>query len=641
MAVVKAKAPIAAHQAINLNDLMKQARTNLHTAKDRAMHAAAQCYIIWAEAQTVNGSDWFDKAVAHENKLIADYNKGVADDRKEVTDYNADKLDSSHAVKYEGPDAAALKEKADAIARIKALAQLITEDRAPKKKLKIEKTESGNEFTMVVKLVFAFDEAAHASLVSRYSTVCAFIHDKCNAGTPKIVADIVAALEAAGGFEAAYRLQVKAKKTGKAVGTSAEIEKMTTKAQEENKAAVDVMKPLSSFNMPVKTNVDGFMVLLARTNGTAVEVIGEAPVTDAQVKKLVTSFEAPAIVQHPVTEFVQRVLSLGDLVGGVVGKATEKKKERKLILRPMADGKTQLLMTQLGGDANVVVHAVPHEHVDIGTVSGMTALSHEHLDLLTQRMGDPLYRRFTALEADATPTTNNGGSAKSPLGWNLVNAALADDKGVAKCEKLYWSSVTYTKSPEKPVDVEALNAKVRLTLSRDVLLDFWKAALSPAQSDNAANKKTKPVALTYENGTLVLDVAAKHNAEHDVVSELDGSVDMKFRPDDLIALVKKLKDLMVDQFTFEFDDNGILGVFWSDAYGNYAVFQPTVLEGGQLNNKRLTKTAGAAAVDLMAVMAMMNAVAAKKPVIKSHRAAASQLVTTPAKRAPAKKVVAA
>ena len=65
------------------------------------------------------------------------------------------------------------------------------------------------------------------------------------------------------------------------------------------------------------------------------------------------------------------------------------------------------------------------------------------------------------------------------------------------------------------------------------------------------------------------------------------------------------------------------------------MFQPTVLEGGQLNNKRLTKTAGAAAVDLMAVMA------AKKQVVKANRAAAAQLTTTPAKRAPAKKVAAA
>lgn len=639
MTQVKAKTPsgaqVAGTPAINLNDLMKQARTNLHTSKDRAMHAAAQCYIIWAEAQTVNGKVWFDKAVAHENKLIADYNKGVADDRKEVTDYKACKLASSHDVNYDGIDAAALKMKTDATARIEALAKQIAEDRAPKKKLKIEKTESGNEFTMVVKLVFAFDEAAHASLVSRYSTVCSFIHEKCNAGTPKTVADIVAALEAAAGFEAAYRLQVKAKKTGKAVGSAAEIETMTKQAQADNKAAVEAMKPLSSFDMPVKTKADGFMVLLARTNGTAVEVVGEAPVTEAQVTKMVTSFEAPSIVPHAGTEFVQRVLSLGDLVGGVVGKATEKKKERKLILRPMADGKTQLFMTQLGGDANVVVHAVPHEHVNIGTVSGMTALSHEHLDLLTQRMGDPLYRRFTALEADAAPTTNNGRRADSKIGWNLVNAALADDQGVAKCEKLYWPSVTFAKSPDKPVDVEALTAKVRLTLSRDVLLYFWETTLSPAKSDNAANKKTKPAALTYENGTLLLDVAAKHNAEHDVVSELDGAVDMKFRQHDLIALVEKLKDLMVDQFTFEFDDNGILGVFWSDAYGNYAVFQPTVLEGGQLNNKRLTKTAGAAAVDLMAVMA------AKKQVVKANRAAAAQLTTTPAKRAPAKKVAAA
>ena len=42
----------------------------------------------------------------------------------------------------------------------------------------------------------------------------------------------------------------------------------------------------AAMKLPVKTKVDGYTVLLARTNGELVEVVGEAPATADQITKI-------------------------------------------------------------------------------------------------------------------------------------------------------------------------------------------------------------------------------------------------------------------------------------------------------------------------------------------------------------------
>lgn len=628
MAERKAKAQIAANKAINLDDLMADAYNELRTSKDRAMHAAAHCYMIWVETHSAQGKAWFEAKVKHANEAIEAHNRDVDKDRKEVANFKAGDLKSEHVALYEGTDAEALKLKADAIGRINAYSKLIDEKRAPKKKVKIEQSKTGNEFTMVVKLVFRFTEAADASLVSRYASVCAFIHEKCKGNTTLDVATIVAVLEAAGGFEVSLRHQVKAKQAGKSGVDTDAIKAMTTKAKEENKAAVENMQPLSTFAMSVKTKAEGYTVLLARTNGDLVEVIGEAPVTTDQITKMATAFEAPSSNPRPATNFVQRVLSLGDLVGGVVGQPSEGQKERKLVLCSDLDGKTQLMVSLKGGSANVVVHAVPNETVNIGHVPGMVFLSHDKLQLLSDRLSNELYRRFTAIEPDASPMIKGGTKATSKLAWHLVNAALVDANGLPKRETLYWSS--FGANSEMPIDVEAMNVKTRLIVTRDALDCYWDDVLSKVAGYTAAEKKTKVATLKYERGSLLLDVPAKENAEQGVVVDIDAATELDFRCNDLANLVQKLKGLMVDQFTFEFDENGLMAITWSDELGSYAVFQPTVMEGGMLNPKRLAKL-GAVAINIFASQTP------KKPTVTTSRAVTQQIVSATPKRTPVKK----
>jgi hypothetical protein len=637
MAERKAKAKTVANTTVNLNAMMKDARDELQNSKDRAMYAAAQCYIIWTETQSTVGKAWFDDKVKQANEVIDAHNKGLEKGRKEVAAYKADSLDPKHEALYEGNDTEALKLKSEAIARINALGKLMDEKRAPKNKVKIEKPKMGSEFAMVVKLVFGFHDSSQASLVSRYASVCEFIHGKCTSGTPVDVPSIVAVLEAAGGFEVSLRHQVKAKKVSKSGGNADDVKTLTAKAKEENEAAVKVMSPLSTFAIPVKTKADGYAVFLARTDGDTVEIVGEAPVTAAQITKMVSSFEPPAISADPAAEFVHRVLNLGTLVGGVVGKPVDGKKERKLVMRPGDDGKTQLLVSQQNGTANVVVHAAPHETTKIGNVPVMVALSHVHLGSLTQRLGDALYRRFTALEPDAAPRTASGVQAESVLGWHLQNRALVEANGAARKETLFWSKVGLN-SVHKTVDVEALKVDARLIVSRDVLVQFWDAGLCHVDPNKVA-KKPKVASLKYEDGMLVLDMPAKDDAELAVdcavEAEVGAGVSLDFRPGDLAALVEKLMGLMVDKFVFEFDEGGLLAVSWEDQLGTYSIFQPTVMDGGQLNPKRLDKAGPMSAVNILATLA------AKKPAAKVNRVAVDQIVAAPAKRAPTKKVKAA
>lgn len=634
MAERKGKAKTVANTTVDLDAMMKEAFNELRTSKDRAMHAAAQCYMIWVETKSTVGKAWFDEKVKQANYAIDAFNKGVEKDRKEVAAYKAGTLDPKHEALYQGNDAHALQMKTDAIARINALGKLIDEKRAPKKKVKIEGGKTGNEFTMVVKLVFGFTEAADASLASRYATVCEFIHDKCKSGTLVDVPSIVAVLEAAGGFEVSLRHQVKAKQAGKSGGNADDIKKMTDKAVKENEAAVKAMSPLSTFEMQVKTKADGYAVFLARTDGDTVEIVGEAPVTSAQITKIVTSFEPPAISADPAAEFVHRVLNLGELVGGIVGKPIDGKKERKLVMRPGEDGKTQLLVSLQNGTANVVVHAAPHETTKIGKLPFMVALPHEYLQVLTQRLDDPLYRRFTALAPDAAPRTAGGALAQSVLGWHLENRALVQTDGAQLKETLFWSKVGQN-SVHKTVDVEAVKVKTRLIVGRDALVYFWEKVLSEAKSGKAPNKNAKTATLKYEDGVLVLNMPAKDNVDHDVLPEVNAAIELEFRPGDLIALVEKLMGLMVDQFVFEFDEDGMLAVTWEDQLGTYSIFQPTVMDGGILNPKRLAKAGPVPAVNILATLA------AKKPAAKVNRVAAEQIVAATTKRAPTKKVKAA
>jgi hypothetical protein len=620
MAERKAKAKTVANTTVDLNELLDKAKAELGTSKDRAMNAVAYCYVIWTQCQTDEGKDWFEAEVKAANAVIERDNKKITEDRARIKKFESGKLPKSDPINETGDDPEAKAECEKAKVAMAEMIALYNGDRAPKAKKTVEVKDGIIDFITVVKVVFDLYATTDASLVSRYATVCSYIHARFkDVALPKVT-DIVKALVDAGGFEASYSAQVTVKKHAKSDAKGDEVKLMEAKAQEVGKQTAQAIAAVQSFDMAVKTVAAGFTVLLARTNGSKVEVVGEAPVSEAQITKLVSAFETPgARNDHPTSEFVHRVLSLGELVGGGLTTTEDEKGERKLSMRKDEAGKAQLLMSLKKESAGVVVHATPqHPAIDLGSVPGLLVLSQEGLKKLSQRMTEPLYRRFTLIEPDTSPKQKSGADADSKLAWDLVNEAAVKEGETAKRETIFWSDAT--KSANKPTDIEDAKFKTCLIVGRDVVMAFYDEVVSKLKADRDPKKKGRNAQLTYEGGNLTLEVPAKAKVVRPVTAHMDDGAKLEFRPSDVVKLVEAMKAHSAPIYYFQMDEGGLLGVKWSDNVGSYGVYVPSVQTNGLLNPKRISK-ANVIAADAWANLPMskVNAaptkrVAAKKPV---------------------------
>lgn len=637
MAAVKAKTPAGAQEqvagtsAINLNALMGKAQQELRTSKDRAMHAAAYSYIIWSECQTASGNAWFDAAVKAENAQIDADNAKIKKDRSDINKFEEGKLPKTHAIYETGDDPEAKAISAKAKADMIALQALYAGKNAPTAKKTIEIENGVIDFLAVVKLVFKFFTAADASLLSRYATVCSYIHARFAAVVPLNFADIVTALADAGGFEASYKAQTTAKQNTKNNAKGSEVQLMTAKAQAVGKESAKAMAAVQSFDMAVTNVAQGFTVLLARTDGSKVEVLGEAPVTEAQITNLVSAFEAPDATTVPAASaFIGRVLSLGEVVGGVMASTKDGKGQRKLAMRQDHNGKTQLLVSLQKETAGVVVHATPkHDEIQLGSPEGLFVLSQDHLKQLAQRMTHPLYRRFTQIQANSAPTKKNGKDAVSKLSWDLTNAVAVKEGEAAKLERLFWSD--FSNSADKPTDIEDAKFSTCLIVSRDALVAFYDEVLAKLKAkDDADNtdtagqtkKKTRAAKLDYKAGNLTIEIPGKNKSVQAVTAHLDKAVALEFRPTDLAVLVKLLKQQSAAIFYIQIDEGGLLGIKWSDDLGHYAVYVPALQSTGALNPKRISK-AQAQANEFWVNLPMpkVNTAPAKRTTVKKPIAA--------------------
>ena len=248
--------------------------------------------------------------------------------------------------------------------------------------------------------------------------------------------------------------------------------------------------------------------------------------------------------------------------------------------------------------AGAVVHATPkHDEIQLGSPQGLFVLPHDDLKLLSQRMSDPLYRRFTQIQANAAPTTKDGKKAISKLSWDLTNDVAVKEGEAAKLERLFWSD--FSNSANKPTDIEDAKFSTCLIVSRDALVAFYDEVLAKLKAkDDADNtdtaletkkKKIRAAKLDYKAGKLTIEIPGKNKSVQSVTAHMDKAVALEFRPTDLALLVKLLKQQSASIFYIQIDEGGLLGVKWSDDPGHYAVYVPALQSNGALNPKRISK----------------------------------------------------
>jgi hypothetical protein len=191
-----------------------EAKAHYRNSKDSAGKAAAYAYLVWRDClsnqMSRESNAWLVEQVVAGNDKIGLWNNEEETLRKRVEAFKKKRLaevnkDDLALQTSEVPeDMALIKKEQD---RLKSFFEFKVKDWEARKKVPIEGRGAWMEFAVVVKFVFEFDDPADSSVASRYTQVLAWLADKLKGKTVHDVSEIVAEIDAVGGFERALHDQ--------------------------------------------------------------------------------------------------------------------------------------------------------------------------------------------------------------------------------------------------------------------------------------------------------------------------------------------------------------------------------------------------------------------------------------------------
>jgi hypothetical protein len=569
---------------VKLNQYSAEAKTALIANKDSAIKAAACCYMVLLGYKDPDGPKWLKAQIDAYNARAESHNAPIEARKKEADAFKKAGTVEGHLAfetatspQHAKEIAVAREELEKDAAQLPAYwtAQLHTtlpED--------IEKSE-GKRFGVVVKVVLDLRDKKQAALASRYTRVVKWLAEQFEKVVPTY-ADVVAKLNAVGGFEEALRQPVTGEQGVKF--SKAERDAIAKANAKLVTAAANSIAPKAILNITPQHMHKGNVILLGRTlEGGGVAVVGELALSKPEVLRNADRFDDPAATPaNPMAEFLSRVFAVGDVVEEKVIPYTDDKgrqlrhiaTERKVSLRRDAGGKPQLVVSPRYDDVGMVLHATPmSDGIDLGDVEGLLLLKRNYRNRLRQLVADRIHRRFLEVETTTAPVRKDGDAATSKLGWLVTNTALQGVNDSANAAVwVYWSQPKDT--AQLPLDV--------LPLANLGHFRFCKADLQTAYETwveklkDADDKATFAITLLFGTNGLTLRERDLSN-EHDlpVTGVLKRGMNLKFAPKDIHAVFKALLLTQADHFEIQPDDMGGMAITWTDELAEYRLFVPT------------------------------------------------------------------
>jgi hypothetical protein len=237
-----------------------------------------------------------------------------------------------------------------------------------------------------------------------------------------------------------------------------------------------------------------------------------------------------------------------------------------------------------------VIIARPKSEINIGTIQSgqflMLPTERRDDDTVTKtgkdlakqvsRIGDRIMFGMVAIT----------GTADTPLVWQIV----PHGKTAAQCDKeprFCWTLAS--KEKHQPVCIDNFNAKFTTELRKTVVQAVYEEYVSNWKKAREDEDKTfLPITLAH-NGLRLSFEHAKHKS---YLVPLGGEekpmVSVGLRPRDIADLFKLLAEQNTDSFVIQADPNGLLMVRWSDKFGEYEIYLPTVNDKGGLKDRCLT-----------------------------------------------------
>ena len=571
---------------------MDQARAGYTLAKDGAAKAAAHAYMVWLN--TLSGqalSDikkWFEGEIATENAKITKHNAEEAILKDRVRRLKNGTLRKDDPLREEPKNKAERDQQEADRAERKTLFDLDDKAWAKRKQIGIE---LGNDlmlsFAAVVRFTFQLKGTNEASVVSRYASVLAWVDDHFEGTVPADANEVVDAIKAVGGFEAALQ-DYRGNTTSAMTDEDAEDRKLQRDAiAAAAKAAVISAPAKGVVALDDAAPTHGLVTLIGRVVDGNIEVVGQLPSSEAEINAALLQIRDEALLPtHAASDFVARTLALGQVVqeGGKTAKTTDGlaagkllKETRAISLVPHATAGVQVVISGLYGSASVIVKATPNaERVKLGTITSPMMLPNAQHAALATVVGTHIDR----LLVDITPQVDQVGFA-----WQSTDRALAAKNRDNAVKVFGFDDMASMET--KPLDVDGFKPQFTVSVTAADLKALYDSSLEVWAEDKASNKSTKLMQLGFGTGKVTYTLDGKSPFAFPFKGLVGGSHSLQFRPRDLVDLVTALLATDAPAFELKGDTGGMLGVSFADANGTYGVFMPTATADRTLNPKRV------------------------------------------------------
>ena len=579
--------------------IMSEAKLSHQRSRDGAMEAAASAFMLWlatlGPSAKKSSGEWLEKEIQSANEKIAAHNQEIIDLRKRAKAFHNGKLPDDDPLNEEPRDAQHAEDMEAVKTELRRVHQFSKQMWASRRLMKIEAKEGANGFTRLVKFVFEFDQSKHSDLVARYALALEWIASKFSQEPPQDRDQVLAALKGAGGFEDVIHTQRQVKA---GISETADDRKAINDAiRNDIKHELTKRTPIASIPLEARHDQDGFVVVLGRKAGGAVDLIGEVKLTENEMQSVISSIGVGIDIPNASSsEFVARVLDLGRMVSegqetkiSRDGTATgaKLKVQRVLAYRPGENSQAEFVVSARATDASPIVYAWPNDAAVLGIPQKPMMMNDQTRRRIEHLVRDQNVRRYITIQAEHAPTRADGTPAESPMAWLSGNDVLMARSSKNANQKFFWSdlgNVDY-----KPLDLDNFQPQFHAAID-DVELDrLYMERLKAWGESKSPVKQQITATLKFNQGELHVLIKDHERLDFKLSSPVMGRFTMSFRMRDLHDLVQSLlKQRGAGTFELSGDEGGLLEVAWSDGLGRYAIYLPTVGTDGRLQSRRMS-----------------------------------------------------
>ena len=604
--------------AVVLDGSVEDAKKAMHASKDSAMHAAAYAYVIWVHTFTKSAkhplTEWRDAQIKAFNKAVVTHNMEQKDLRNRVQSYIDKSLPPDDLVNRVASNEDEQKLIDDEKALLAVLSQRSDKDWSNDRmvSINIKANTKATTFSAIVKIVFGFNRASQASLVSRYATVLSWIEKRFGEQPFMTVAEhvkkIVAAMTKDGGFEVALSNE---RNPHVAVddhdGYDGEDTDVVAKAiNEKVKAAIAGAPETASATSAAIHSQGDVVMMIGRYDQGQIKFVGEVALNDDELDATVERLKNPVLSPvSPSTEFLHTLFDFGELIE--TGRNTDKtvddaphsdfhKASKAATLRQVGSERTQVVVSGVYVDASIVVYGTPNDPtISLGAPQHYLRMDDKSRKALERMLRDRAARRLADIAPDYAPKLANDKPALSRIAWNLTNSALAAAQRPNAVRPYFWNDMA--NRSVTPLDLDNFKPQFEVAITIQDLRDAYTRFFIKWQDKAPGKDFKKLVSLNFNNQSLTLKCPGEEDVSVGIIGRVTAISEMQFRPRDLQRLVEKLIRQPVDEFKLAGDKTGLLGVSWSDAYADYEVYVPICGNDGRLISRRVAQMVDPATVN--------------------------------------------